>query len=67
VGFALSRLNHSRVTSASSGIWLDGNRVADETSILQDYGPSWFMAMLNGVSVAPVRYEHLVQALGMPS
>ncbi len=41
------------------------NRTAYETSILQDYGPSRFMAQVNGQSVAPGRYDHLVQALGM--
>jgi len=43
------------------------NRPAYETSILQDYGPSRFMAQVNGQSVAPGRYDHLVQALGMPN
>lgn len=43
------------------------NRAAYETSILQDYGPSRYMAQVNGVSVAPQRYAHLAQILGMPS
>jgi hypothetical protein len=43
------------------------NRAAYETSILQDYGPSRYMAQVNGVSVAPQRYSHLAQILGMPS
>ena len=42
------------------------NRTGYETSILQDYGPSRYMAQVNGQSVAPGRYDHLVQALGMP-
>lgn len=40
---------------------------AYETSVLQDYGQTRYMAQTNGVSVAPQRYQQLVQALGMPS
>lgn len=40
---------------------------AYETRIFQDYGPSRYMAQTNGVSVAPQRYQHLVQTLGIPS
>ncbi|WP_176080452.1 SH3 domain-containing protein [Paraburkholderia tropica] len=43
------------------------NRSTYEASILQDYGPSRYMATVNGQSVAPGRYQHLVQALGMPN
>jgi hypothetical protein len=43
------------------------NRATYERGILQDYGPSRSMAHVNGVSVAPARYENLVQALGLPS
>ncbi|WP_260427492.1 hypothetical protein [Burkholderia stagnalis] len=43
------------------------NRSAYEASIVQDYGPSRAMANVNGVSVAPGRYHHLEQILGMPS
>ncbi|EKS9884392.1 hypothetical protein BTK96_001305 [Burkholderia pyrrocinia] len=43
------------------------NRATYETSILQDYGPTRSMAVVNGVSVAGTRYQHLVSALGLPS
>lgn len=57
---------HNPQASHNPAEW-GANRAAYETSILQDYGPSRFMAVVNGVSVAPGRYQHLVQALGMPS
>jgi len=57
---------HNPQVSRNPAEW-GANRSAYETSILQDYGPSRSMAQVNGVSVAPVRYQHLVQALGMPS
>ena len=57
---------HNPHVSRNPAEWgTDGT--AYEASILQDYGPSRYMAHVNGVSVAPQRYQHLVQALGMPS
>ncbi|MCP2086122.1 UNVERIFIED_ORG: hypothetical protein J2Y81_002139 [Paraburkholderia sediminicola] len=38
-----------------------------QTSILQDYFSSCYMAQVNGVSVAPQRYSHLARTLGTPS
>ncbi|WP_429403975.1 hypothetical protein [Paraburkholderia sp. MM5482-R1] len=57
---------HNPQVSRNPAEW-GANRSAYETSIVQDYGPSRSMAQVNGVSVAPARYQHLVQALGMPS
>ncbi|MEX3927591.1 hypothetical protein AB4Y36_26645 [Paraburkholderia sp. BR10936] len=57
---------HNPQASHNPAEW-GANRSAYETSILQDYGPSRSMAQVNGESVAPGRYQHLVQALGMPS
>ncbi|MCP3715989.1 hypothetical protein [Paraburkholderia sp. CNPSo 3281] len=57
---------HNPRVSRNPAEW-GANGTAYETSILQDYGPSRYMAHVNGVSVAPQRYEHLLQALGTPS
>ncbi|VVE19606.1 hypothetical protein [Pandoraea fibrosis] len=43
------------------------HRSSYEASILQDYGPSRDMAKVNGESVAPTRYQHLAQAIGLSS
>ncbi|MDN7931446.1 lytic transglycosylase domain-containing protein [Burkholderia metallica] len=58
--------SHNPQVSRNPADW-GANRGSYEASILQDYGPTRAMAKVNGVSVAPGRYQHLVQALGMPS
>ena len=57
---------HNPQVSRNPAEW-GANRNAYEASIVQDYGPSRSMAKVNGVSVAPARYQHLEQALGIPS
>ncbi|WP_152495062.1 hypothetical protein [Paraburkholderia kururiensis] len=57
---------HNPHVSRNPSEW-GADATAYETSILQHYGPTRYMAHTNGVSVAPQRYQHLVQALGMPS
>ena len=58
--------SHNPQVSRNPADW-GANRGSYEASILQDYGPTRAMAKVNGASVAPGRYQHLVQALGMPS
>ncbi|WP_196222303.1 lytic transglycosylase domain-containing protein [Burkholderia ubonensis] len=64
---SLDRFFRSNPQASRNPAEWGANRASYETSILQDYGSTRDMAHVNGVSVAGTRYEHLRQALGLPS
>lgn len=62
-GAALQRFFDSNPSAAQEPINWGDNHEKYEHSILNDYGKTRRMAIVNGQSVAPIRYQHLKEKL----